>query len=270
MIKRYSIKSLIIFCIAFLCNSISYSSDRTFKEIRKFSAPEARQGIAVDDKYCYVIGTRVIAKYDKQTGNPVKKWQENENGPIIHLDSGVIVDGKLYCAHSNYPATPMTSSVEIWDAQTLQHIGTHSFGIHWGSCTWIDRRDGYWWAVFAHYEKFKPILHTDNHWTTLIKFDDDWRFLQGWTFPEEVLQKFSSKSNSGGSWGADGLLYCSGHDKPELYILKLPQAGSILELVEIVPVNSQGQGMAWDRSKPGVIYTIRRKDRQVVISKLVE
>lgn len=247
-----------------------YGTDRIFKEILKFSAPEARQGIAVDDSFFYVIGTREIAKYDKESGRPVIKWAATEKCPIIHLDSGVISDGKLYCGHSNYPGTPMTSSVEIWNAQTLQHIGTHSFGIQRGSCTWIDRHDGYWWAVFAHYKKFKPILNKGNNWTTLVKFDESWRILEAWVFPKEVLAKFGKRSNSGGSWGADGLLYCSGHDKPELYILNLPQAGSVLELVEIVPVNSQGQGIAWDRSQPGVIYTLRRKERQVVVSKLIE
>ena len=62
--------------------------------------------------------------------------------PIIHLDSGVIVDGKLYCAHSNYPGIPMTSSIEVWDPSTLEHIESHSFGIFRGSCTWVDQLQG--------------------------------------------------------------------------------------------------------------------------------
>ncbi len=162
----------------------------------------------------------------------------------------------------------MTSSVEIWDTRTLDHIGTHSFGIRWGSCTWIDRYQGHWWAVFAHYEQFKPTLHRDKSWTTLVKFDDDWRFVEAWVFPEAVLARFDAMSNSGGSWGPDSLLYCSGHDRPELYVLQLPRAGSVLDLVEIIPITNQGQGIAWDRTNPGRIYTLRRAAKQVVVSKL--
>ena len=47
----------------------------------------------------------------------------------------------------------MTSSVEIWDAATMQHVGSHSFGIMWGSNTWIDRHDGAWWVTFANYSR---------------------------------------------------------------------------------------------------------------------
>jgi hypothetical protein len=46
----------------------------------------------------------------------------------------------------------MTSSLEIWDAATLKHIGNHSFGINWGSLTWADFCDGYWWMTFANYD----------------------------------------------------------------------------------------------------------------------
>ena len=201
----------------------------------------------------------------------VAHWGD-EDGLIIHLDSGVIIDGKLYCAHSNYPGIPMTSSVEIWDTQTLQHIETHSFGIQRGSCTWVDYHNGFWWAAFSHYEKWKS--HTGKgkgtEWTTVVKFDNQWRDLQAWVLPTDITDKIKPMSNSGGSWGPDGLLYCTGHDLPELYALRIPKKGSILELVETVPMNIFGQGIAWDRSKEGFIYGIRKKDKLVVVSKLVD
>lgn len=104
-----------------------------FVEIARFKAPSARQAAAVDAGHVYAITDRAIAKHDKTTGALVKEWKGAEDGPIIHLDSGAVVDGKLYAAHSNYPASPMTSSVEIWDAETLEHVGSHSFGILLGS-----------------------------------------------------------------------------------------------------------------------------------------
>ena len=259
--------TLIIVFILTAFFSICLAQPRKIVEIISFPAKEARQGIAVDSDHIYVVGTQQIGKYDKSTHKLLKHWQGAEDGPIIHLDSGVIYKGKLYCAHSNYPEIPMTSSVEIWNAEALEHEGTHSFGIHWGSCTWIDRFDGFWWAAFANYNKLKEQTGKGSEWTTVVKFDDQWISLQSWIFPSEVYERFGRMSNSGGSWGPDSLLYCTGHDNSELYAMRLPKMGSVLELVEIVTINIFGQGIAWDRSDPGVIYGIRKRDREVVISK---
>lgn len=247
--------------------SICIAQPRKIIEIGSFPAKEARQGVAVDADHIYVVGSQQIGKYDKKDHELLKHWQGAEDGPIIHLDSGVIYKGRLYCAHSNYPEVPLTSSVEIWDAETLEHVETHSFGIHWGSCTWIDRFDEAWWAAFAHYNKLKDKTGKGSEWTTIVKFDDQWQPSQSWVYPCEVYERFGRMSNSGGSWGPDSILYCTGHDNPELYAMRLPKMGSVLELVEIVPINVFGQGIAWDRSEPGVIYGIRKKNREVVISK---
>jgi hypothetical protein len=239
-------------------------------EIDRFEAREARQGVAVDKLYIYVIDSQTIVKYEKKTFNKINEWKGEPDGSIIHLDSGVIVGDRLYCAHSNYPGIPMTSSVEIWDKHTLQHIASHSFGVYRGSCTWIDRYKDSWWAVFAHYEKWKSKTLKGTEWTTLVQFDDDWKELSSWVFPEDVINEFRPMSNSGGSWGADGLLYCTGHDSTELYALQLPEKGSTLELIKKVQIPFFGQGIAWDRSLVGEIYGIRKKDRAVVRAKITE
>jgi hypothetical protein len=249
------------------CLATKGYAQKTFEAIRSYPAEEAVQGVAVDARYIYAIGSRAIGKYDKKSGQRLKQWKGDKAGPIRHLDSGVIKDGKLYAAHSNYPDIPMTSSVEIWDSRTLAHIGSHSFGIQWGSLTWLDWHKGSWWGVFAHYKEFADQIHQDSRWTSLVRFDKQWQVQQSWVFPKEVLDKFGKMSNSGGSWGPDGLLYISGHDLPELYVLKLPRAGSVLELAATVKVDSEGQGMAWDRSRPGTLYTIQRRSARVVASK---
>ena len=58
-----------------------------------------------------------------------------------------------------------------------------------------------------------------------------------WVLPEEVLEKFEDMSNSGGSWGPDGRLYISGHDPAEVYVMELPEAGSMLKWVATVPAD---------------------------------
>ncbi len=265
------VKRTILICLVILLFSpVSRAGDRQFKEIKIFNMIEARQGVAVDDNYIYVIGSTKIGKYEKDSGKPVAKWEETKNGPIIHLDSGVIIEGKLYCAHSNYSGVPMTSSIEIWDAETLEHIDSFSFGILWGSCTWVDRHDGFWWVAFAHYDKWKHVTGKGSEWTTVVKLDDQWQDIEAWVFPENVVDRFRPMSNSGGSWGPDSLLYCTGHDRPELYAFRIPQKGSVLELVETIPINIFGQGIAWDHSAQNIIYGIRKKDKQVIISELIE
>jgi hypothetical protein len=266
--KHQQRELIILFMFQIFIFTDAFSQEKEFEKLREFDAPEARQGIAVDDSYIYVVDTKEIAKYDKQSLERVKKWKGEENGSIIHLDSGVIIEGKLYCAHSNYPNVPMTSSIEIWDAESLQHVGSHSFGIKWGSCTWLDRFDGYWYAVFANYKEWEHLTGKDAKWTTLVKFDDNWSGLETWIFPDLVVKRFGNMSNSGGSFGPDGLLYCTGHDAEEVYVIQLPNKGSILKLVKIMPIDIFGQGIAWDRTENNIIYGIKKKLRKVVISRL--
>lgn len=259
---------LILILLLYAISVFGQSGSIKFVEFARFNVPEAKQGVAVDDSFFYVIDDRQIAKYEKGTGDFVDKWIDEEKGPIIHLDSGAIVDGLLVCAHSNYSAVPMTSSVEIWSPKSMKHVDTRSFGIRWGSCTWIDKHDGYWWAAFAHYNKLKDKNLTDNTYTTLVKFDDQWRMLEAWVYPQSIIDRFDGMSNSGGSWGPDGRLYLTGHDRSELYVVGFPKAGSVLVLEEIIPIGNRGQGFAWDRTDPGVIYTIRKKEREVVVFRM--
>jgi hypothetical protein len=239
-------------------------SATVMQQIGEFAIPEANQGVGVDDRYFYAVDNRAIAKYDKKTGKPAGRWQGPKEGPIVHLDSALLVDGRIYCAHSNYPEWPMTSSLEIWDANTLQHIGNHSFGINWGSLTWADFYNGHWWMTFANYDvpygpDKTPYGHKAN--TQMVKFTADFRYVESWVMPKALLEKFEAMSNSGGSWGPDGFLYLTGHDPAEIYKMRLPKAGSVLELVETIPMNIRGQGIAWDRSDRGVIYGIIRATR---------
>ena len=121
------------------------------KEVRRWPAPEANQAVAVDARHFYAIGNHVIAKYDKKTGQRVSDWECEKGNPLIHLNSGIVRDGVLYCAHSNYPSVPMVSSIEMFDTKTMRHTGTHSFGIVDGSATSIDFRQGRWYVTFGHY-----------------------------------------------------------------------------------------------------------------------
>lgn len=272
----------------------------SFEEVARFDVPDGHQGIGVDSSHFYAVNNSVITKHNKETGAEVGRWEwdgDPEKNPMLHMDSAVVIKGRIYASHSNWDDWPMTSSVEVFDAGTMEHIGNHSFGIKWGSMTWLDWHDGYWWGTFANYNRFKP--HPDptdpngfdvppgmqdarvsidlpygehKRRTTLVKFNRRFRELEAWVLPDEVLQtdKTANMSNSGGSWGPDGYLYITGHDLPEVYKVKLPEIGSKLELVEVIPLNMggdlddignvsiRGQGIAWDRSTCGELWGIIR------------
>jgi hypothetical protein len=232
-------------------------------ELKRFKAEEAHQGVAVDDSYFYAITNAAIGKYRKDNGERAGGWKEAKGGRLKHLNAGLVLDGKLYCAHSNYPEMPMKSSVEIWDAKALQHLESMDLTDAEGSLTWVDRREGRWDAGYAQYAKTG-----DPAKTRIVTFDAQWKKLGELTFPAEVVAKFGKNSSSGGSFGPDGHLFITGHDAQELYVLDLPAKGDTLILKDAFPISAHGQAFAWDRGEPGILYSIDRKTSEVIVSRL--
>src|SRR3546814_12695851 len=93
--------------------------------------------------------------------------------------------------------------------------------------------------------------------------DASFRPLESWLFPDAVLARFAPKSCSGFAWGPDGLMYASGHDRPEVYALRLPKAGATLELVATLPVPTEGQAIDWDPAEPRLLWSIDRTAMQL-------
>jgi len=234
-------------------------------EIGRFHAAEARQGVAVDAGHFYAIDDRAIGKYEKASGRRVARFEGPASGAISHLNGGVVTGDRLYCAHSNYPGIPPTSSVEIWNTVALAHVGSYSFGISEGWLTWIDFYRDAWWAVFAHYGKTRRETGKDAAWTRLVRLGPRWQPEAAWVLPADLLRRFGDYSSSGGSWSTDGELYVTGHDRQELYALRLPASGSTVELAEVVSVPTPGQGIAWDRGQRGILYALDRPRQDVVI-----
>ncbi len=251
-----------------------------YEELRRFKAPEAGQGVAVDAEFFYAINNRTIAKYRKSNGERVAGWDGGAGGEYIHLNAGIVRDGRLYGIHSNFPGTPMLSSLEIFDPATLTPVASHSFGRMDGSFTWLDRAPagakgaaaGRWIACFVHYSP--PVRGAEpgrtNAWTYLAAFDDEWRRTGGWALPPALLERFGDRgfSASGGSFGPGGLLYLTGHDNPELYVVDFPAAGSVLRWVATLPIPAEGQAFCFDPADPSLLWGIVRKTREVVVGRV--
>jgi hypothetical protein len=234
----------------------------------RWTAEEARQGVAVDERYFYAISNNAIGKYDKKSGQRVAHW-EGERRLYPHMNSCVADHGQLICAASNHPGVPMASAVEFFDTATLRHVRTVALPPVSGSLTWIEPHGDGWFAAFANYDEGhggEP--GHDHRWSLLVQMDEHFRILNSWHFPADILASFAPMSCSGGSWGDDGLLYVTGHDRAEMYVLRLPEAGTVVEHVATIPLPTGGQAFAWDRAAPRRVWTIDRKTRSVVTSDL--
>lgn len=236
-------------------------------EIARWPAPEARQGVAVDADHFYAVVNSRIGKYRKADGVKVAEWVGDRIG-IRHLNSCVIDARELVCANSNYPQTPMASSVEVFDAGTLQHLRSVPLGVRDGSLTWVERHQGRWWAMFANYDPPRSHLGRTHRDTKLVLFNDEWAEVGGYALPDSVLEKLAPHSVSGGSFGADGLLYLTGHDAAEIYVMRLPRQGPVLEHIATIAAPLEGQAWAWDRNTDRTIYAIQRRTGAVVVLRM--
>lgn len=254
----------VLFIFSLLTVMAINSSAQGFSVVKSFDCQDATQGVASDGKHFYAISSTSISKYTAD-GKYVATWSESNPELIKHFDGGIIVDGLLYCSHSNFPQVPMASSVEVFDPGTMKHIRTISLGIEYGSCTWVVRGEDCWYACFAHYDRNGANaggeVLKDNSWTQIVQFDDQWRRLQGWILPKELLDQLHPNSLSGGLY-VNGKFFCTGHDAQKLFILEFPPYGMRMLLTGAIDIPFKGQGVALDPE--GNLWGIDRKQHKVM------
>ncbi|RAK60111.1 hypothetical protein DJ021_09980 [Phenylobacterium hankyongense] len=234
--------------------------------VRRY-ASGATQGVAVGPNDLYAVSNWRLVRYGKKTGQQRAEWT-GDKARFPHINSCGLIERELVCASSNFPGTPQVSTVEVFDPQTLAHRRSIALGLGTGSITWVDRHDGAWWAMFANYDGRGGEPPRDHRHTTLVKFDDQWRRLEAWALPATVLERIAPMSVSGGGWGPDGRLYLSGHDRPELYVMRLPDGGGVLDHVDTIGMEAEGQAVDWDESQPGMLYGITRRTREILAMKV--
>jgi hypothetical protein len=234
--------------------------------LRRLPAAEARQGVAADARFIYAISNFEIGKYDRNSGKKVAAWR-GDSTLFIHMNSCTLLGVELVCAASNYPDVPMASSVEWFDTVTMRHKRSRSLGPGRGSLTWLEWHEGSWWACFANYDGRGADAGRDHRSTVLVRFDKNFVEQEAWLFPTTVLQRFAPYSSSGGAW-RDGLLYVTGHDRPEMYVLEIPKAGSRLLHRATIPIPTPGQAIQWDRSHRRTLWSLDRGQKELVESQV--
>lgn len=234
------------------------------ESLARFPAAEALQGVAVDERHFYAVVNFAIGKYDRESGERVGGWIGLRGGLIGHLNSCYAEAGSLWCANSNHPEVPMASSVEVFDAESMQPVGSHSLGLmDEGSLTWFVPYDGGWMAGFAHYNDETGEPYKSNAYAGVHTFDDRWRRTGGWRLPPALVERMAPQAASGGAIGRDGLLYVFGHHEPELYVLARPAMGPTLLHVATISIDAEGQAFAFDPADDRVIWAISRPNREV-------
>ena len=236
-------------------------------EVRRIPAAEANQGAAADRDAVFAIDNSTVARYDRRTGRRLAIWR-GDPLRFRHLNSCSRRGGYLVCAGSNYPEVPMRSQVLWFDPRTLALRAVREIGGGEGSLTWLDRHRGAWWACFAHYDGKGGEPGRDHRATVLVRYDSAFVPRQRWRFPEAILARLAPRSASGGAWGRDGLLYVTGHDRPEIYVLQAPKHAPELRLVATIAAPTGGQAIGWDGRDARLLWSIDRGRRELVASRV--
>jgi len=232
----------------------------TGRTLRVYDVPEAHQGVAADARFFYAVDNTVLAKYEIASGQLVDRWAGPRNGLIRHLNSCLTDDGRIWCANSNYSLTPMGSSLEVFDAASLDHVSSHSLGLRdEGSITWTDRFGGGWIAGFAHYDGNGGVPFKDHTFSNVVTFDSEWRRTGGWLFPRGTVERMAPGSASGGAIGPDGFLYLLGHDRPEMYVVARPSMGPTLIHIATIDLEVEGQAFSWAHDGTRTVFAIDRR-----------
>jgi len=217
------------------------SGKEAYVEKAALATPHATQAAAADKRFVYAVSSTAIAKYDRESGKELAV----SKGKASHLNSAMLRDGKVYCAHSNFPLKPERGEIRVLDPETMELGIFHRFENPPGSLTWVLRREDSWWCHFAHYgpDKGKSVL---------VRFDDQWREAGRWSYPAELVKDWGMASLSGAIWQGE-ILLATGHDKKRIYRLKLPEKGTTLQWIDTLESPFPGQGIAADPQTGGLI-----------------
>ena len=222
--------------------------DTEWTVVRRVFAGAARQGVAVSRSAIYAIDDRRIDKLHRGSGETVDGWEGALGGPVVHLNGGIVRDDVLWCAHSNYPELPMRSSIERFDADTLERLAPDRPGRD-GRLRDLgrpSRRPLVGGLRPLRGARRRPRPRPRAH--DLVRYDDAWHEVARYGYPPELIRRLAGDtghSNSGGAFGPDGRLYLTGHDAAEIHVARVPDAGPTLAWEGTLPAPIEGQGIAW-------------------------
>jgi hypothetical protein len=228
-----------------------HGQEVAYVEKASLRSAHATQAAAADDRFVYAVSSTRIAKLDRATGAELALSE----GKASHLNSAIILQGKIYSAHSNFPFKPGQSDIRVLDPETMNLEVFHRFENPPGSLTWVLKREDGWWCHFAGYG-------TEKEKSCLVRYDSTWKEAGRWSYPVALVKDWGMMSLSGGVWQGDVLL-ATGHDKKVIYRLKVPPSGGVIEWLGSVLSPFPGQGIAADPKTGGLVGIDRARKRVI-------
>ncbi len=256
---RGIVLTLVWMVVAAATGGSAWALERLAAEsVMRYPAPLAQQAVAVGANAFFAVNDTGMARHARRGGRELARWQSVGRAGVAHLNSCVITrERELLCANSNFPDLPMAGSLEWFDPATLAPVRSRSLGATDGSLAWVDELASGWLAGFAHYDGEGGQPGKDHRYTRIVQFDPYWVPVQAWLLPDSVLERLRPDSTSGGTIGADGLLYVTGHDRGEVYALARPSQGATLVHVATIALEIAARSIAWDRfTSDRILWTI--------------
>ncbi len=216
------------------------------------AAPEATQAAAADERFVYAIANKVVAKYDRATG----RLLERSTGDATHLNTGYFLDGKMYCAHSNFPSKPEHSEIKVLDPAKMVLLDGEGF--------WRQR-----WQPHLGRAGRRPLVGAISRSTAK-------------RMPKPISPSSTIGAKSRGGFirrgdqvvrreqrvvriWQDGRCWSPATTSARCSVLTVPEEGRVLRHVATVAAPFTGQGFATD-PKTGGLIGIDRAQRQIIFA----
>ena len=56
----------------------------------------------------------------------------------------------------------------------------------------------------------------------------------------------------------------------EIYVVDFPRAGSVMKWIATIPFPSEGQAFCWDPANPGVLYSVLKRTKEVIVGRVTQ
>lgn len=232
---------------------------------------DAYEGVAVGKDFFYAINTKSISKHKIDNGEHVKTVVFTNHPRIKHLNSGVVLGNRLYVCNNPDDVLFSYNTIEVFDLNLEFQYYIEVTG-NTGSLIAIDYFDNRWWTCFSHYkdharytiiaEMYFPRPDLSTAGQTNEKDLVRWHIRNRYYFPNDIVNR--SNAISGFSFGPDGLVYATGKDCNELFVLHLHRSSPIMSLDRIIKLDIDGQAIDWDRKRKK-LYGIHRGLQKVIV-----
>ncbi|RLI85618.1 MAG: hypothetical protein DRP01_05810, partial [Archaeoglobales archaeon] len=181
---------------------VHYKVEFSFGSATNIKSDHADQGITTDGTYVYTTDSSNLYKYQKDGTLVTSRDTSGDGSYGDHNGDLCYHNGKLYICTCNFPDTPKTAAIAVYNASDLSYIGEQvlSNPPDWGAG--ISYHDGKFWVIFDNPNNKVIWKMTQTDTTTFTK-DAEYSLTYAITSGDHGYQ--------GCDW-KDDYLFCNIHD----------------------------------------------------------